>query len=152
MTPARRLSATIRTGFTLIELIVVIAIIGILSAIALMVGNRVIESGRIDMTKTLVRLLDNTQISYFHDRDEKAPYKFTDTSLMHNEFGIIDGRIGPTADRGIESERAEPSATTRHMTEYISVDGEMGFANIEDIKQFLSGMINSVVDHVDTYN
>ncbi len=42
--------------------------------------------------------------------------------------------------------RAEASATVRHMTEYISVDGEMGFVTIEDIKAFLSGLINAVVD------
>ena len=41
--------------------------------------------------------------------------------------------------------RAEPSATTRHMTEYVSVDGEMGFVTIEDIKEFLSGFINAAV-------
>jgi nondiscriminating aspartyl-tRNA synthetase len=44
--------------------------------------------------------------------------------------------------------RAEPSATTRHMTEYISVDGEMGFVNLEDIKQFLSGLLNHVADFI----
>lgn len=44
--------------------------------------------------------------------------------------------------------RAEPSATTRHMTEYISVDGEMGFIQIEDLKRFLSGMLNHVSDTI----
>jgi nondiscriminating aspartyl-tRNA synthetase len=44
--------------------------------------------------------------------------------------------------------RAEPSATTRHLTEYISVDGEMGFVSLNDIKHFLSGLINYVVDQV----
>ncbi len=44
--------------------------------------------------------------------------------------------------------RAEPSATTRHMTEYISVDAEMGFATIDDVKSLLSGLVNSVVDTV----
>ena len=44
--------------------------------------------------------------------------------------------------------RAEPSATTRHMTEYISVDGEMGFIDLEDLKQFLSGLLNAVADDV----
>lgn len=44
--------------------------------------------------------------------------------------------------------RAEPSATTRHMTEYTSVDGEMGFITMEDLKDFLSGMLNYVVDTV----
>lgn len=44
--------------------------------------------------------------------------------------------------------RAELSATTRHMTEYTSVDGEMGFINLEDLKQFLSSMLNEVCDTV----
>ncbi len=44
--------------------------------------------------------------------------------------------------------RAEPSATTRHMSEYISVDGEMGFITLEDLQDFLSGMLNAVVDHI----
>lgn len=42
--------------------------------------------------------------------------------------------------------RAEPSATTRHMTEYTSVDGEMGFINLADLQNFLSGLLNHVVD------
>ncbi len=44
--------------------------------------------------------------------------------------------------------RAEPSATTRHMTEYISVDGEMGFISLQDLQDFMSGMLNAVVDDV----
>ena len=44
--------------------------------------------------------------------------------------------------------RAEPSATTRHMTEYISVDGEMGFITLEDLQNFLSGLLNTVADDV----
>lgn len=44
--------------------------------------------------------------------------------------------------------RAEPSATTRHMSEYISVDGEMGFITLDDLEVFLSDLLNAVVDHV----
>ncbi|HSE29182.1 MAG TPA: aspartate--tRNA(Asn) ligase [Candidatus Saccharimonadales bacterium] len=44
--------------------------------------------------------------------------------------------------------RAEPSATTRHMTEYTSVDAEMGFVTIEDIKKLLSGIMHEVSDHL----
>ncbi len=44
--------------------------------------------------------------------------------------------------------RAEPSATTRHMTEYISIDGEMGFITLDDLQIFLSGLLNAVVNHV----
>lgn len=42
--------------------------------------------------------------------------------------------------------RAEPSATTRHMTEYISVDGEMGFISLSELEIFLSGLLNAAVD------
>lgn len=42
--------------------------------------------------------------------------------------------------------RAEPSATTRHMTEYVSVDGEMGFITLKDLEHFLSGLLRASVD------
>jgi len=44
--------------------------------------------------------------------------------------------------------RAEPSATTRHMTEYTSVDGEMGFITLDDLKSTLSELLNFVVNEV----
>jgi nondiscriminating aspartyl-tRNA synthetase len=44
--------------------------------------------------------------------------------------------------------RAEPSATTRHMTEFITVDVEMGFIAFPDLLNLLSNLINSVVDAV----
>ena len=44
--------------------------------------------------------------------------------------------------------RAEQSATTRHMTEYTSIDGEMGFVTLRDIEVFLSGFLRSAVDAV----
>ncbi len=48
--------------------------------------------------------------------------------------------------------RAEPSATTRHMTEYTSVDGEMGFITIRELEEFLSSLLNFVVDYVWEHN
>lgn len=44
--------------------------------------------------------------------------------------------------------RAELSATTRHMTEYTSVDGEMGFITLEDLIEFLSNLLKRVVEDV----
>lgn len=42
--------------------------------------------------------------------------------------------------------RAEPSVTTRHMTEFITLDVEMGYiSGIEDLMDLLSGLINHVV-------
>lgn len=44
--------------------------------------------------------------------------------------------------------RAEPSATTRHMTEYTSVDAEMGFITLKDLEELLSGLLHGVVEAV----
>jgi nondiscriminating aspartyl-tRNA synthetase len=49
--------------------------------------------------------------------------------------------------------RAEPSATTRHMTEYITIDAEMGFIEFDDLLSFASGFLNFIVDKVwDSYS
>ena len=44
--------------------------------------------------------------------------------------------------------RAEPSATTRHMSEYTSVDAELGFVDIKGLEELLSELLNYVVDYV----
>ncbi len=44
--------------------------------------------------------------------------------------------------------RAEPSATTRHMTEYITIDVELGFIEFEDLLKLASGLLNRIVDDV----
>lgn len=44
--------------------------------------------------------------------------------------------------------RAEPSATTRHMSEYITIDVEMGFIEFDDLLTFTSGLVNKVADNV----
>ncbi|MCE5316389.1 MAG: hypothetical protein LLG04_03375 [Parachlamydia sp.] len=45
--------------------------------------------------------------------------------------------------------RAEPSVTTRHMTEFITVDVEMGFiANYQEIMQLIGRMLYAVHNHV----
>jgi len=44
--------------------------------------------------------------------------------------------------------RAEQSATTRHMTEYTSIDGEMGFVTLQDLQVFLSGFLRASVEAV----
>ncbi len=44
--------------------------------------------------------------------------------------------------------RAEPSATTRHMTEFMTIDMEMGFITFTELLNTLSNMLNSVVSDV----
>ncbi|CAN5414079.1 aspartate--tRNA(Asn) ligase [soil metagenome] len=48
--------------------------------------------------------------------------------------------------------RAEQSATTRHMTEYITIDAEMGFIEFDDLLKFTSSLINEIINSVwDSY-
>lgn len=44
--------------------------------------------------------------------------------------------------------RAEPSATTRHMTEYITVDAEIGFIEFEDLLNLAGGALLYLVEAV----
>lgn len=49
--------------------------------------------------------------------------------------------IGPTY-------RAEPSATTRHLTEYITVDGEMGFTDFQELLGTVGGLLQTVASDI----
>lgn len=54
-------------------------------------------------------------------------------------------------ERGFEinpTYRAEPSATTRHLTEFMHIDAELGFITFEDLLDVLSGLLNAAVDQV----
>ena len=44
--------------------------------------------------------------------------------------------------------RAEPSATTRHMTEYISIDVEIGFVTLDELLNIAASCLISVVSEV----
>ena len=44
--------------------------------------------------------------------------------------------------------RAEPSATTRHMTEFIHIDAEVGFITFPELLDLLSNCLSFVIDHV----
>jgi nondiscriminating aspartyl-tRNA synthetase len=44
--------------------------------------------------------------------------------------------------------RAELSATTRHMTEFITIDMEIGFITFQELLDCLSNLINSVINEV----
>lgn len=44
--------------------------------------------------------------------------------------------------------RAEPSSTTRHMTEYVTIDCEMGFITFDELREFAHGLLKYVVDFV----
>jgi prepilin-type N-terminal cleavage/methylation domain-containing protein len=93
-------------GFTLIELMVVIAIIAILASIALLLAGRVAEGGRRGQTENILRTLEASLDNLAADRGSaKAPAKFLDGRGV--EFAIIDARAGSSALQA--SAIAEPS-------------------------------------------
>lgn len=54
-------------------------------------------------------------------------------------------------ERGFEinpTYRAEPSATTRHMTEFMHIDAEMGFTDMQGLLDFMSGLLNNTISYV----
>lgn len=42
--------------------------------------------------------------------------------------------------------RAEPSATTRHLTEFLTIDAELGFVDFEELQNLLGNLLIRVVD------
>jgi len=44
--------------------------------------------------------------------------------------------------------RAEPSATTRHMTEYLTIDAEMGFTDFQELLATVGGLLQAVATDV----
>lgn len=44
--------------------------------------------------------------------------------------------------------RAEPSATTRHMTEFIHIDAEMGFVDFDNLLNMVGGLLHAVTKSV----
>ncbi len=44
--------------------------------------------------------------------------------------------------------RAELSATTRHMTEFMHIDAEMGFVNFQELLDFVDGLLHAVTKDV----
>jgi nondiscriminating aspartyl-tRNA synthetase len=44
--------------------------------------------------------------------------------------------------------RAEPSSTTRHMTEYVTIDCEMGFVTFDELRDFAHGLLKYIIDFV----
>lgn len=104
---ADRSRRTVEAGFTLIEIMVVVAIIGILASIGLVVGRRVTESSRASLTRDLLRTMDQGLSAYGADRDGNAPSVYRDAN--GNEAPVLDGRIGGDAAPTTESPPVENS-------------------------------------------
>jgi prepilin-type N-terminal cleavage/methylation domain-containing protein len=66
-------ASTLRRGFTIIELLVVVSIISVLAAIVLVAGNSVLASGKRNATQDVLRVLDTALEAYITSKDGLPP-------------------------------------------------------------------------------
>jgi len=86
----QRSNRTTARGFTLVEILVVLAIISILITISVVVAGRVTQGGRVSATQDLIKVLDSTLTSYISEREAKVPAVYRDDA--DNLFPLWDGR------------------------------------------------------------
>lgn len=68
-----RATLRVRVGFTLLELLIVIAIITLLAAISLAIGAKVLSGGRESLTTNVIRALDMSLNGYITDSGDRVP-------------------------------------------------------------------------------
>lgn len=90
-----------RRGFTLVELLVVIALIGVLVALTLVAGSRLLDGGRARLTGDAIKALDSALSTYINEtgglppafvRDPRATEPNAPASLRDLAWPLADAR------------------------------------------------------------
>ena len=91
-----------RSGFTLVELMTVIAIIGLLSAFSVTIVRSSIESAKLTQTKTTIAKIDNVLTAVY----EKYQYRRVDLTNYYRKYSTnrtlaekTEYRIGKLRDK-----------------------------------------------------
>ncbi|MBK7405094.1 MAG: type II secretion system protein [Phycisphaerales bacterium] len=90
-----------RRAFTLVEMLVVVGIIGLLVAMAVVVGTKVIEGGRANASADLLRVLDQSRSAWQLNADQPLP-EFLEVAEQGGKstryFPLIDARLATNKD------------------------------------------------------
>lgn len=84
-----------RSGFTLVELMTVIAIIGLLSAFSVTIVRSSIESAKETQTRTTIAKIDNVLTTAY----EKYQYRRVDLTNYYREFINVNGKSPALAEK-----------------------------------------------------
>ncbi|MFT5423830.1 MAG: prepilin-type N-terminal cleavage/methylation domain-containing protein [Phycisphaerales bacterium] len=104
----RRGAMSLRGGFTLIELVVVIGIIALLVSITLVVGASVAAKARGGKTRDAIRVLDASLTEYIADRGKIPPPTVLEPKSSH--YDDDERRLVPVADAVFDTTHKEPGS------------------------------------------
>lgn len=134
-----------RRAFTLIEILVVVAIVAVLVAITTVVGTAVIDSGKKRATQGVLQTLDAALAAYMDQKGEKPPALVPVSAAqlpedIRNQMPTINGRRMPALFPALDGRAREDNAS-----ELIPVNSVAYF--IESVKT-----VPSTQDIIDSIN
>ena len=91
------MTKTLKKGFTLVELIVVIAIIAILSTVAIIGFTRTVDKAKVSNDTQLVRNLNERMQLYEAENGYKKPTTAHEAFVLTEDFGFIIEKLTPTS-------------------------------------------------------
>lgn len=103
----RSRATTRRAGFTLVEILVVIAIIALLSSVGFILAHKVTAGGKSRLSLDTIRVLDTLVGAYQGDVSDKFPIKYTDAK--GTDFPIIDAQAASPTPADFYNAKVNPA-------------------------------------------